>query len=456
MKTIKFNRHISFCFVLFFGISVNAQQPYKINPANGLPVLDLNNNPLKDDRNYISTPVFSEEFLNPGVPPNINFPFHYGSNLHSKELAYVVLEDPSEDNCSNNCTGCNSNNFFGTQIQYPIGHIYQIANNTSTVKLITQKYSQDFIRGWYKDGTCSWGQKPKRFTYTTGQLISKNAFKYGYFEARFKINRPPGASNTGIGQCFWMFPPQIIPGYTKQYCYSEIDIAENQPEIGLHAFGAIVSKYDVPSNENCPINGSLEVTGECNCSTCYPPPNQEYIAKFHPFVEQDQFHTYALEWTPTSFKFFYDNRLLHTINNIGTQGKTPTNFDPMNIILDIEAADEINYFHSRCKYIDTNLTQFPFEFEIDYVHQYKLDLTQCNVILPTIYNQTAFNNFTNNPIVKSEIKIGEENSYYPIVVSSGMNVSLRAANIIELHEGFEVTEEGEFFADVIGGCDAGY
>jgi hypothetical protein len=40
--------------------------------------------------------------------------------------------------------------------------------------------------------------------------------------------------------------------------------------------------------------------------------------------------------------------------------------------------------------------------------------------------------------------------------SRGMNVYLRASYIIELHKGFEVTEEGEFFADVIGGCDAGY
>lgn len=59
-------------------------------------------------------------------------------------------------------------------------------------------------------------------------------------------------------------------------------------------------------------------------------------------------------------------------------------------------------------------------------------------------------------MVKAEIKIGEVNLYYQVLVSSGMNVSLRAANIIELHDGFEVTEEGEFFADVIGGCDEGF
>ncbi len=36
------------------------------------------------------------------------------------------------------------------------------------------------------------------------------------------------------------------------------------------------------------------------------------------------------------------------------------------------------------------------------------------------------------------------------------NLIFRGANLIELNEGFEVDINGEFFADVIGGCDAGY
>jgi hypothetical protein len=36
------------------------------------------------------------------------------------------------------------------------------------------------------------------------------------------------------------------------------------------------------------------------------------------------------------------------------------------------------------------------------------------------------------------------------------NVSLMAAYLVDLNEGFEVDFNGEFFADVKGGCDEGY
>lgn len=48
------------------------------------------------------------------------------------------------------------------------------------------------------------------------------------------------------------------------------------------------------------------------------------------------------------------------------------------------------------------------------------------------------------------------NSIYPISVFGNMNVSLRASEFIELNDGFEVDTYSEFFADVIGGCDAGF
>ena len=46
------------------------------------------------------------------------------------------------------------------------------------------------------------------------------------------------------------------------------------------------------------------------------------------------------------------------------------------------------------------------------------------------------------------------NSIYSISVFGNMNVSLRASEFIELNDGFEVDTYSEFFADVVGGCDA--
>lgn len=36
-----------------------------------------------------------------------------------------------------------------------------------------------------------------------------------------------------------------------------------------------------------------------------------------------------------------------------------------------------------------------------------------------------------------------------VLVGNGINVSLRASDLIELNDGFEVDTNGEFFADVI-------
>ncbi len=461
MKKISHRFFVAILFLQIISVEIYAQQPYRINPANGLPLLDGSNNPIRNDKNYLPIPSFYNDF-NSDLSTKLDF--EYGSNLQINELSYIVLEDVGEDNCNDNCTYnipfggqvvvkvCNNGGFFGSSLlPYPIAHTYQFNGSASTVKLIMKKYSQDYIKGWYKNGTCNWVRFDKKFSYTKGQLISRDAFKYGYFEARFKVNRPPGISNSGLGQCFWMFPiknPRNLQNYVSQYCYSEIDIAENQPDYGIHGFGAYVSKTD----GDCPEKPDNFSTNECGCPTSC---GTDVKSIFHKFVEQEEFHTYALEWTPSSLKYFYDNVLITTINNIGTNGKIPANFDPMGIILDIEGGDAILNYQGRCSEIDIN-TIFPFEFEIDYVKQYKLDLSQCNDIHPTIYTQSGFENFTNNPKVKAEIRVGEDGLYYPITVNGGSNVSLRAAYLIELNEGFEVDINGEFFADVIGGCDEGF
>ncbi|MDP3927393.1 MAG: hypothetical protein Q8R57_00065 [Bacteroidota bacterium] len=70
---------------------------------------------------------------------------------------------------------------------------------------------------------------------------------------------------------------------------------------------------------------------------------------------------------------------------------------------------------------------------------------------------TTFNAFAANPKVRKEIYVGDLNcNGCSVLVSYGMNASLRASDLIELNDGFEVDTNGEFFADVIGGCDEGY
>ncbi|MCG9879168.1 MAG: glycoside hydrolase family 16 protein [Bacteroidia bacterium] len=457
---MKINKIIGLFAMLCMSLIAFAQQPYKINPVNGLPLLDGSNNPIRCDLNYKLLPSFSNEFA--GINQT-KTDFNYGTNSNLKELSYIVLEHETEDNCSTGCP-CDNDDFFGNILPYGnqsngdgIGHEYSTNSGVNTVKLITKEFSSNFIRGWYKDAT--YCRVDKNFSYTTGLLSSNKAFKYGYFESRFKVNRPPGVASTGIGQCFWLFPisnPENIPNFVGQYCYSEIDIAENQPNHGIHGFGAHVSQND---NGDCGSEPPRFITSECECN--FYPENvgcaNGHSALFHKRdIEQEEFHTYALEWTPTSLRFFYDNVFITTINTIGPNGKTPENFDPMAIIFDIEGGKGKLNYHGRCTDIDYN-TVFPFEFEIDYVRQYKLDLSECNLVLPILNNQTTFNSFAANPKVRKEIYVGDGNcNGCMVLVGNGINVSLRASDLIELNDGFEVDVNGEFFADVIGGCDDGY
>jgi hypothetical protein len=77
--------------------------------------------------------------------------------------------------------------------------------------------------------------------------------------------------------------------------------------------------------------------------------------------------------------------------------------------------------------------------------------------MTNLNTQISFNTFAGNLKVRKEIYVGDANcNGCMALVGNGINVSLRASDLIELNDGFEVDVNGEFFADVIGGCDEGY
>ncbi|MCG9879651.1 MAG: hypothetical protein MH472_03540 [Bacteroidia bacterium] len=64
--------------------------------------------------------------------------------------------------------------------------------------------------------------------------------------------------------------------------------------------------------------------------------------------------------------------------------------------------------------------------------------------------KNIINSFAANPKVRKEIYVGDANcNGCMVLVGNGINVSLRASDLIELNDGFEVDTNGEFFADVI-------
>ncbi len=425
------------CFISFCSIT-SGQTPFKINPATGLHAVDAASNPILNDRNWITTPVFEDQFDNPSATQNTKFRFSWLGDGHvSNDDFFWFAEDPVHDNMPPVTSG-SPNQFTLTS---PNNHFFYTSGGETLVKLVS-RHESSTKHAYYRDYNATYAPVnyyiAKDYNYSTGVLISRDAYKYGYFEIRYKVNRPPNNQSKGLGQCFWLFadwingyaPPNLPSTTTRTTDYSEIDIAENDPRRGLMSSNAIFRQTATSAWK------SFTVADDCGSIL-----NTSDVA-----VDQNNFHTYAFEWTPTEMNTYYDNRLARHMEECASL------FDPMNIIIDIEGALTSGGFHRRCELVDPAVTNFPFEFIIDYARVYKLDNSTCSVII----NSPSYNFATYPYGLKRSLVFGQYGcTGCAARVHSGMNVSLRAVESIELNDGFEVDNNAntEFFATVNGNCD---
>lgn len=141
--------------------------------------------------------------------------------------------------------------------------------------------------------------EPKRFKndtrqrdryYSTGYVdtIGKFSQQYGRFEMRAKLPVIPGKSR-GIWPAFWMRPDdKTNPG--------EIDIME--------AYGT-----PHPTNNDNPMARS-------EATVHFSQDGKEKIRGFTPEqfnLNDGQFHTWAVEWTPAAITFFVDDQQYHQV-----------------------------------------------------------------------------------------------------------------------------------------------
>ncbi|MEC0228532.1 family 16 glycosylhydrolase [Paenibacillus alba] len=154
--------------------------------------------------------------------------------------------------------------------------------------------------------------------------------KYGYFEIRAKFSNVGGGGH----QAWWMVgtqDDQDANGNTAKN--DEIDIIE--------------SFFSKPQTWRIATYG----WGDPNFSTNWIL-NEDPVPSGSPTTE---YHVYAMEWTPTSLKFYYDNQLYKTIN------QAPQN--PMGMILGIYT-DAGSGVHNAT---------FPKQWNVDYVRVWKKD-----------------------------------------------------------------------------------
>ena len=119
--------------------------------------------------------------------------------------------------------------------------------------------------------------------YTGAGIISKQAFKYGYYESRFKV--PPGM---GWHTSFWMMKHNGLGGTQPEASAQELDVCEND-SVNLLLYGVNVHKWNPPPH--VAMGGKAVVT---------------------PNLAAD-FHVFGCEFTPEKVKYYFDGSLVQTI-----------------------------------------------------------------------------------------------------------------------------------------------
>ena len=119
--------------------------------------------------------------------------------------------------------------------------------------------------------------------YTGAGVISKAAFKYGYYESRFKV--PPGA---GWHTSFWMMKHNGQGGTGPTASAQELDVCEND-SVNLRRYGVNVHKWNPPPH--VAMGGTSVATPDLSAG----------------------FHVFGCEFTPETVKYYFDGRLVRTV-----------------------------------------------------------------------------------------------------------------------------------------------
>jgi beta-glucanase (GH16 family) len=266
-----------------------------------------------------------------------------------------------------------------------------------------------------ENSTCRrWNGVEEDKNHTTGALISKESFRYGYFEIKCKIPELSNSNYTGKGfsPTFWLWPVEPDAYGNTSVTWSEIDFFEIDGENNLVTNNIHFNSSNL-SNHWSLRNPSLSNIDE-----------NDFIANF------SSFHTFGCEWTPNYISFYYDGKLIQT-----SYTEYANDLLPMNIYIGI-ATPAGNFG----KNFEAN-SLFPYSFDIDYVKVYKLGM-DCSKDVSQ--NQFSYPIFDNK--VKRNIMVGGSSGQVP----SSSSASFRATNSITLNDGFEVQIGSEFYAN---NCD---
>jgi beta-glucanase (GH16 family) len=234
------------------------------------------------------------------------------------------------------------------------------------------------------------------FNYSSGSINLRRFYqrRYGYIESRIKL--PYGK---GYFPAFWTWAPAYYPHQNA----GEIDIFEMiGGKYPSTVMGTNVHLSYEPNPVNYPLNVSIS--------------NYTY------------YHVYAIEWNPSKIIWYVDGKMVRNMVNPGI-------IDSVMIILNFA----IYPFDPHYKPDDN--TPFPAYMYIDYVNIYHLKEDRTGIINACNYNFDLYDNR-----VKRNITIGGQGCGNTI--ENGKNITLRAAEFIQINGEFTVEPGAEFYMDV--------
>lgn len=293
-----------------------------------------------------------------------------------------------------------------------------------TLKIIAQR---DTINRkaifWLEDDIILEDNLPnlRTFYYTSSNIWSKYAFKYGKFEARIKI--PKGR---GLWPAFWTF---------SAHPWNEIDIFEFyiDPSNPIFDPTVISSRHRINVHYDYDGDGESNNCGSTNVGNDF---------------SQD-FHVFSVVWEKNIIEWYVDDVLIRTdhryldllghaagCNIYATQAYFknlifPVN--PMNIIVNLAIQSK------NCA--PDNSTVFPSQMEIDWIKYYQRN--PCQNIAITDYNQYPLDSILYNTIVGVNIETDCEYE-----VSNKYMLNMVARDQIVLGSGFHATTGSLFSAKI--------
>lgn len=243
--------------------------------------------------------------------------------------------------------------------------------------------------------------------YSEGALFSKpgNRFSYGYFEIRCKL--PQAYKYKGINPSFWLYG-QVA---SDSLSWNEIDIYEfNGYRDSLNCNVHYMDKTMVPEGLS-----RDDASNSCKWSLRKGVTKYDFSVDF----SNNEFHTFACEWTPYYINFYCDNTLIKR-----TESEYCGKLQPM--IMYVTMGIENGKFGDKENYVSRN-TNWPYSYQIDYIRYYTMKM-DCK----TVVNKSNFDFAKFDYAVKKSITL--KNSTVP----QNGKYTLRATDFIELQGEFTV------------------